>query len=229
MEFQQVMRLKDKLRLYCFHFSIGGSNLMVTGTPQRKELENTFAKIWQEVADMHNMWGQYQTLFVSNKETVDFLNDVASSFFAPLQSMFITYFILSIARLSDPAKTGRHTNLSIEYMTNLIEPALGKLVHSTIDPLAADFALKAQFVRAMRDKHIAHLDLASYQVPVGNFTYEQFRQVLASLVEVMNAIEMALTGSMTAFHHFHNRTGNAAYVLWLLRKASDDIVKPLDQ
>lgn len=63
----------------------------------------------------------YKQLFSKNEKTIELLEKVASNFFRDIQEILWDRILLNLAKLTDPAESGRYKNLSLERLKTLVE------------------------------------------------------------------------------------------------------------
>jgi len=120
-----------------------------------------YTEIDQDVTRIHAYWKLILQLFGS-QESVDILNRSAGFAIRTIQNSLTDSVILRIAKLTDPAKTGRFENLSL---SNLIDDLPSEPTDAVLrDHLATKLASIKTVVdgmRTIRNKRIAHRDHAS--------------------------------------------------------------------
>lgn len=121
------------------------------------ELGNALYHLLNDWTELWITWRQFKNLFASNKERVDLLNQAAGSFFARVDSHFLNACISSMCRLTDPVKTGRNENLTINLLPSLIE---SKELQEEVALLCKDAFEKSESMRDHRNRRISHNDLA---------------------------------------------------------------------
>ena len=70
---------------------------------------------------MHGRWICYRQLFASSPKRIEVLNECASVFFFIIQDVLFDEIQVSLSKLTDPVKTGKHENLSLENLQNHLE------------------------------------------------------------------------------------------------------------
>jgi hypothetical protein len=142
-----------------------------------EELGTQYSLLWQEVALLHRNWEQYVVLFGTKPSRIELLNESAPYFFRMLQDDLWDVTLLHIARLTDPPKTGKKENLTIQNFFELVEDETTK---ETLARLLAIADEKTEFCRDWRNRYIAHNDLdivmeraAERRMPVA-FRLQQF-------------------------------------------------------
>jgi hypothetical protein len=69
---------------------------------------------------LHGRWSMYEQLFGTSEARIDVLNKVAPTFFSTLQSVLLDEVQLTLSRLSDPERSGRRQNVTLETLMNAI-------------------------------------------------------------------------------------------------------------
>lgn len=87
------------------------------------ELGVVYSALWQEVAWVHGKWSDFVTLFGTKESRVNLLNAAAPAFCRLIQDSIWENILLHIARLTDPAATGKKQNLTIQRLPLLIDRA----------------------------------------------------------------------------------------------------------
>jgi YesN/AraC family two-component response regulator len=67
------------------------------------------------------LYKEYSYLYEDNKERLDLLNKTARDFFHNLQVILIERLFLDICKITDPATSGKNSNLTIKYILKEIE------------------------------------------------------------------------------------------------------------
>lgn len=85
-----------------------------------EEVGKIYSALWQEVALIHNRWGQYVALYGTSPSRIALLNKAAPSFFRTVQDSLWESMLLHLARLSDPPKSVGKENLSVRRLTQAV-------------------------------------------------------------------------------------------------------------
>jgi hypothetical protein len=129
-----------------------------------------------EVQDMVTDWVLFEQ--ISAQGNMSLMNKMAPEFFRRIQEVLFEHLILGIARLTDTAQRGGKQNLTFDYLF-LDKPAeLDKLV---------DLVEKAPNIRKIRNKLVAHLDLACGLDP-NDLTDDKTWTEIKESIELMEAI-----------------------------------------
>jgi hypothetical protein len=175
-----------------------------------------YSLLTNEVAILHLYSKEYVDLFGTNQKRIDRLNQTAPGFFRMLQTELFQTNILHLARLTDPPKTGRKENLSLQNLPDLVTDAGLK---QTLTDLLAVVTEKTEFCRDWRNRRFAHHDLAlatqTNATPLETANKEKFNEALASLADVLNAVERHYFRGVTSFEHIagHNGAATLLHVL----------------
>ena len=106
-------------------------------------------------ADLRLTYKQYRMLFGTNKERVDLLNRHGGSFFFNVERQFWNSCLLSLCRMTDPAKQGKKENLTLFSLEEHIED---KMLSSEVASLVLQAKKASEFARERRNKRIGHSD-----------------------------------------------------------------------
>lgn len=120
-----------------------------------------YTEIDQDVTRLHANWKLILQLFGS-QESVDILNQSAGFAIRTIQDSLTDGVILRIAKLTDPAKTGRLENLSLASLIEHLpsDPPVAKLRDRLATQLDS-IGTAVDGMRTIRNKRIAHRDHAS--------------------------------------------------------------------
>jgi AbiU2 len=169
-----------------------------------------------EVAILHLYWKEYVELFGTNLKRIDRLNQTAPGFFRMLQTELFQTNILHLARLTDPPKTGKKQNLSLQNLPDLVTDTVLK---KALNDLLAVVTEKTEFCRDWRNRRFAHHDLALATdvsaTPLETANREKFNEALKALADVINAVEGHYFRNVTSFEHVAGH-GGAATLLYVL-------------
>jgi hypothetical protein len=182
------------------------------------ELGSVFAELWQEVAWLHTVWGEYRAIFADSPAQLDIANEAAGAFFYMMQKVLWEAVLLHLARLTDPAIRGRKQNLAIPALQKLVKPELHMEV-SALTQLCID---ATAFARDWRNRYIAHKDLPlalgdRTARPLQAASRRAVEDALSSLDELLNAIDRSYNDTTTMFAGIAPHTG-AKRLLQVLHK-----------
>ena len=170
------------------------------------KIDDVYSALSKEVTWLHGRWICYRQLFAESERRIEMLNECASTFFFIIQDVLISEVQVCLSKLTDPAKTGKHDNLSLEQLQLRIEqsgdPSLARSNRITLDALL----LEAAPFRAWRNKQLAHLDLLTAMKaapnPLPDVSRQMIEDALSLVRKYLNAIEHHYNDSEIGYEHF---------------------------
>jgi hypothetical protein len=157
--------------------------------PDEKAIAEEFAR-W--ATDQYHHFHELIDLYDHSEKRRVLLEETAKGFFGDLFWLYIEHLILEVSKLTDPPIMGGNTNLSIEYVHDLLRSRLGNR-SAEAAKLVDDIKVKASGVRNWRRKLLAHND---YSVAIGQTPltdkfvrgdFEQIFDCLAKFIEIVFA------------------------------------------
>ncbi len=85
------------------------------------EAMQLYAHIYRTLTEVSASWNVFKQLFLSGEDNIHLMNQAASGAFTTIQRSMYGYVILEIAKLVEPAWFGKHENLSILRMEELLQ------------------------------------------------------------------------------------------------------------
>lgn len=172
------------------------------------ELGTSFFALHRKLVELHMLWQQYRQLFGSDPETVHLLNRTSGLFFKVVQDELWDSVLLGISRMTDPSKTGKKKNLTLQSLPELIsDPALRTEVATLCDRATEE----ASFAREHRNKRIAHQDHDYLSDRAANslngISRERVETMLAALRAVLNRLNLHFCDSTTMYETFVDDSG----------------------
>ena len=161
-------------------------------------LQHLHAALGNELIWLNAKWSQFENVFGAPQVDLDILNATAPGFFFQARDAMLDDILLSICRITDPAKNGTYENLSLGQLAQHREigslPGLATevsaLVHAARD--------KAKFARQLRNKRLAHRDLLTAlrleEYPLLKYKRCDVRTALAAIAAVLNRVRRHLAG-----------------------------------
>jgi AbiU2 len=145
-------------------------------------------------------WQQFTALYATKPERLELMNRAAPYFFWIAQAMFWDDALLGIARLTGPARTAGHDNLSFERLPSLVPNVLASTVTDLVDTLKG----RAAFAIEWRNRRIAHHDLAlalnRSAAPLPPASREKVDTAHQAMASVLNAVSKHFMDTTTAYH-----------------------------
>ena len=172
------------------------------GTPSH--LHDIFGHLKGELVELHQSFKEFRNLYLSQAK-VELLNKTAPVFFARHQAILANELVLSISRLTDPTQTGSQANgnLTIACLLDDQVRANAPKLFTSLELQWRELSKNSMPVRALRNKRIAHTDLAARLTPQSSLgkdvTTARLREILAQMVTFLNAFEFHFTDVTTAY------------------------------
>lgn len=174
--------------------------------PMPPEISSVYEELCSEVTWLHGRWICYRQLFAHSPKRIDLLNEVASAFFFILQDVLLDEVQVALSKLTDPAKTRNHKNLSLEQLQERLvahgAPSLAASCRSSLDLLSK----QCEPFRIRRHKKIAHLDLQfalrTSETPLPDISRNMIEDALRTLRTYLNTIERHFNGTEWGYEYF---------------------------
>lgn len=187
-----------------------------------KSLPATIEKLFEELRNqinwLHARWIIYCKLFEYSEEREDLLNECASEFFYFLKETLYDEIVLSLNRIIDRARTGKHENLTFAQLQERVEALGEQQLSSKLCKLLDDLENKCKPFRIYRHTRLGHLDLetamkgGARQLPISRLMIEN---ALLLVREYMNTIERHYCQSETLYQHLIMHRGSETLVTML--------------
>ena len=182
------------------------TSLERTMTTIPNSVAEVYNELKSEVTWLHGRWICYRQLFAESARRIEMLNECAFAFFYVIQDVLLGEILVCLSKLTDPAMSGKHDNLSLEQLQTRLEihgdKALALQTRSILDSLHVKYIP----FRKWRNKQLAHLDLStsmkSSANPLPDVSREMIEEALSLLRNFMNKIEMHYCDSEMGYEHF---------------------------
>ena len=147
--------------------------------------------VWTKI-----VYNEYRILYETSQKRLDLLSTIANHFFHDLQNILIEYILLSICKLTDPAHSRGHDNLTVKYVLELVDPETKKQLG--LDDLSNRIHGFRKYVQDARHKLIAHLDREATlsQGSLGAFPQGAIEQFWSDLQEFIDRIHNRYCGGV---------------------------------
>ena len=167
-------------------------------------LRDIFGHLKGELVELHQSFEEFHSLYLSQAK-VEVLNKTAPVFFARHQAILANELVLSISRLTDPNqnRSRNKENLTFSCLLDDQIKANAPALFASLELNWSKLSKNSIPVRFLRNKRIAHTDLATRltpESPIGkDVTVARIRQILAQMVTFLNAFEFHFTDAITAY------------------------------
>jgi hypothetical protein len=183
-----------------------------------------FDELSTEVTWLHARWKLYRQLFAESDKRIDMLNECASTFFFVIQDVLLGEVQVTLSKLTDPARMGKHDNLSLERLQVDVDAlgALGEQALATRTRAILDDLHKAcAAFRVWRNKRLAHLDLSTAMKSTSDalpgVSRKMIEDALHLVREYLNTIQRHFDDSEVGYEHFIMRAGDGAGLIAVLK------------
>lgn len=190
------------------------------------DIEEIYKPLFHQVSHLHAKWGIFCQLYASGSEIIELLNSSSGGFFRVCQDVMAYDILLNIGRITDPKQTrmGRNVrdNLTLERLASSVDGTQFPKLKDEIEKLLVQSKNKCGFVREVRNKLIAHNDLATNLhnrvALVSTATKQNIEDALESIRNVMNSVPSYFDGGTVAYQLASMR-GDANTLIVRLRQA----------
>lgn len=152
-------------------------------------LGELYCLLAKELVWLHYSWSEYRVLYGTSEDTIQVLNSAAPRFFYYLDYFMWHDVLLHICRLTDPAVTAGHENLTLARLPSVIPDTE---LRGEVDTLIKAAQSKSKFARDWRNRHLAHTDLKKAKNPEAHAlaaaSREQVEEALISMTAVLNRV-----------------------------------------
>jgi hypothetical protein len=183
------------------------------------DVKDIFEELQTEITWLHGRWIIYRQLFGHSERRVELLNACASAFFYIIQDILLNDIQVSLSKLTDPARTGKYDNLSLEQLQERIEATGDEQLAGRLRQLLNTLHDKCQAFRIRRNKRLAHLDLITAMQKGANSLPPISRQMIADALEIireyMNVIDGHYCDNETVYEDFMMLSDGEALLTWL--------------
>jgi AbiU2 len=140
-----------------------------------------FTAFRNESVWIQTCFNNFDALFSNHPVVEKTIRESAPLFFADLNRALIECWISGVCRVTDPARTGNHVNLSCNYLCEALD-AQG-LLSSEIRSLSASLCTYRAFVEDARNKYISHYDRDTivHETPLGEHHVGHLHKFLQDL------------------------------------------------
>src|SRR6185295_6641359 len=109
--------------------------------PIPADILTVYDELRSEVTWLHGRWICYRQLYAVSPKRTELLNESAGTFFYILQDVLFDEVQIALSKLTDPSRTGKFENLSLEQLQLRLEAhadtALSQECRKTLDTLHA--------------------------------------------------------------------------------------------
>ncbi|MEW6140367.1 MAG: hypothetical protein AB1733_19275 [Thermodesulfobacteriota bacterium] len=168
-------------------------------------IRDVFNELKKEVQWLHARWLIYRQLFGHSERRIELLNESASVFFFVIEEVLVDEVQVSLSKLTDPARTRRHENLSLEQLHERVCELDGQGLSSRLREILDNLHEQCRGFRIRRNRRLAHLDLRTGlqqgATPLPGVSREMIAGALSLVRDYMNTIEGHYCESETGYEN----------------------------
>lgn len=183
-----------------------------------------FYELWTNIAHLHLNWKNYRSLFGTSPERIELLNWTASSFFGLLDGILRHDVMLAIARLTDPPQSVGKDNASLACLIDMLTPFIDGALANELQSELKDFQSRCEPVRQIRNRILAHYDLATalkyHPDPLPGISRAYIEEVLEKIRKLLGDIEEHFRGSRTS-HQYVISANDGETLIFALESARE--------
>jgi len=193
----------------------------MTASPIPTPIDEVYTVLKTEVTWLHGRWICYRQLYGESNRRIELLNECASTFFFIIQDVLLDEVQVSLSKLTDPAKSGKFDNLSLEQLQARLEVHADASLARTSRVLLDKMRTQCAPFREWRNKQLAHLDLLTSMKaapnPLPGISRQMIDEALETVRNYMNGVERHYFDSEYAYEHFIMSSDASSLVSMLKR------------
>lgn len=178
-----------------------------------------YDELRSEITWLHGRWLTYRELFAENPRRIELLNESAGTFFYIIQDVLLDEVQVCLSKLTDPASSGKHENLSLEQLQSQLQQYGHAALTTKCRLLLKKIHDQCQVFRIRRHKILAHLDLSTamkqLSQPLPSVSRQMIENALETIRDYMNAIEAHYNDSEWGYDDFILNHGSEALLATL--------------
>ncbi len=155
--------------------------------------KSRFRKLQDETHDIHYRWKMYREVYAGDAEQFKILNSCGSNFFYYVQHLMLDHVALTFSKLTDPNKQRGIKNLSLMHITSKMIDPHDKALAGEVGKMINDLKEYCIVFRKLRNKRIAHMDLAhtmkATEEPLPGISRQYVEGALEQLRVILNTVE----------------------------------------
>lgn len=185
------------------------------------EFGSLFYSLYNEITWLTFKWIEFRELYATKQSRIELMNKVAPFFFFTTQKVYWENLLLGIARITDPAMTGKKKNATLRALGEHISDDQFKHEY---EKSITEILAEADFCRDWRNRWIAHID---YELsankrtaePLKIATREKLRLTIEKIQALYNKVSFKYLGSTIGWQLLSSNAG----AISLLYRAEDGL------
>jgi len=184
-------------------------------------IEPVFKVLQDELAWLTVRWRTYCDLYTKGEKRIDLLNEVAGPTFYVFQEVLGADIQISLSRLTDGARTGKHENLTIEKLHEVALTIGDPSLHDSLTAILLQLRETCKVIRDHRNKRLAHFDynvaIASPGSALPDVSREMIETSLELLGQYLNILSIHYKDSEIGFDHTLTGPGGADQLVEIMK------------
>lgn len=159
---------------------------------KQTELQEFFSSFREQCIWLRCCYNTYLALYESGDCIKEVLQASAPAFFHELNTILIEYVLLQICKITDPAESGGHKNLTFEGVNTALEE--NGLMSKEIADFSSGLSRYRDLVKDSRNKLISHLDRQTVLngLTMGEHSEEEVTSFFECLQRYVDAVGIAV-------------------------------------
>lgn len=193
------------------------TNHSSTGT----DVQQVFKNLQDELLWLNAKWKIYRQLFGTSEERIAILNDFAPDFFQLVHDGLILDLLVTMSRMTDPAKTRKKENLTLDRLMSMLGTPGNAQLSRELRAKVTAVKQRCQPFRDIRNRQLAHTDLGTaleYDPnPLPGISREMVEQALTAFRDLFEAIDRHLGNVETNYKDIPLRGDGDAIIRYLMQ------------
>ena len=189
------------------------------------ELSEVFRRLQQELLILYTKWNSFKTLYCTNDENIELLDNSARGFFVVHGDIMRDDIMMSICVLTDPAsskvKGEKRDNLTLKHLANLI-PSQDSALTDKLNQMLESAKTPWDPFRSHRNRRIGHYDLITVLKKTDELLpsvgINDVDSALSLIVDILNTVESFYDKDGTTYHCGIYQEGNAKELIEFLKR-----------
>jgi hypothetical protein len=156
------------------------------------DLAEVYNALDHVVVWLYARWNMYREVFGTSEERINLLNESAPAFFKVCQDAILADIRMELCRLTDPAETCGNSNLTLNRVVSLIDPAKHPSLAAEAGALLQDVENHCVSFRDWRNRRGGHRDLDTvlyrHARALPGTSRQMIEDALQSISDLMNAL-----------------------------------------
>jgi len=194
-------------------------------------VKQVFDPLYNNVAAAFITWKIFRQLFIHSKERTKLLNDVGKGFFSVVQDLLRDSTFMTLARMTDPARSMGCDNLTLKQLQKKIKDSGDVTFANSMNADITQIQTANAAIRQWRNRRLAHSDLQTVltfsSAPLPGVSSADVRAILAQIANLMNRVAVHFAENTTAYQGSYSN-GDGNHIASVLQSAKEHDEKQLE-